>query len=124
MKSSRIWGLVTIVVALAAIAVSAENKRIIKMAITMPNMPNGHEALATGQEGNPVTVEFPAGTKFGFVPTVRPDDESTVTVAVFDMKANPRRQLAQVDVPVGGDRVPSQTTPSFEFRIVSVRAGK
>jgi hypothetical protein len=86
-------------------------------------LPNGAAPVLKVLEGDPATVELKEG-KFGFVPAFRAGDESTVLVDVFDLQANPHRRLGQVDVPVGGNVVPSETTPLFRIRVSQVVAAK
>jgi hypothetical protein len=100
-------------------------------------LPNGATPQLTVQEGNPATMEvkdprqisdsshtFRTGDKFGFVPTFRTDDDSRVVVSIFDMKAEPNRQLGQVEVAVGGDAVQSETTPPFTISVPKVIAAR
>lgn len=99
---------------------AAAGKRTVEVQITLPN---GAAPVFKVLEGDPATVELADG-KFGFVPTFRSGDDLTVVVSVFDLRANPHRQLGQVEVAVGADAVQSDTTPRFSVRVSRVIAGK
>jgi hypothetical protein len=120
MKRARSFWVPVILGLLAASGVSAASKRIVEMQVTLPN---GAAPVMKVDEGVPATVGLKEG-KFGFVPTFRAGNESTVVVEVFDVQANPHRQLGQVEVPVGGNAVQSETTPAFRIRVSRVIAGK
>jgi hypothetical protein len=102
-----------------AAVVGAVGKRTVLMQI---DLPNGATPQVKVVEGEAASIELKGGGKFGFVPSFGPDNESIVSVTVFDLKTTPHRQLTAVDVPVGGDSVRTDTTPAFAIRVVEVRA--
>jgi hypothetical protein len=112
--------LIPVLAVLTTSGSSAASKRTVELQVTLPN---GAAPVFKVLEGDPATVEVNDG-KFGFVPTIRPGDELTVVVGVFDLQANPHRQLGQVEAPVGADAVRSETTPRFSIRVSRVIAEK
>ena len=120
MKRDHSFWVPVILGLLAASGVFAASERVVEMQITLPN---GAAPVLKVREGVSATVGLKEG-KFGFVPTFHAGDESTVVVGVFDVEANPHRQVGQVEVPVGGNAVQSETTPAFRIRVSRVIAGK
>jgi hypothetical protein len=100
------------VVALACIAVVAQERRSVVLEIGLPNGAVPQLRIADGGTG---TVDLPKVGKFGFVPTVK---DGTVTVEVFDMSRTPHRQIDRVEAIVAGDKVQSSTKPEFSIRVV------
>lgn len=94
------------------------SRRVVSMEITVPkDIPPIRMA---GREGETVTLALDDLGKFGFEPSFREGDVSTVIVTVSDMGSSPSRQLGQVKVPVDGSRVQSKTSPDFGVRIIRV----
>ena len=56
---------------------------------------------------------------YGFVPTLN-GGRATVTVALWDLNRTPNKEMASVEVPVGGTAVRSETDPQFTVRVVRV----
>ncbi len=107
----------------ARTASSQSAKRVVVMAISVPK--KGVPPLQlTAREGETVTISIDGFGKFGFEPTLRKSDESTVTVAVFDVGSDPSKRLGDTQVPVAGKAVQSKTSPSFGIQVVRVTQPK
>jgi hypothetical protein len=101
----------------ATLVTPPPRKLTVEMAITLPN---GAVAHASAPEDEGVMVKLADGSRFGFVPAMSPDDESTVSVAIWDVDAKPIKRLGTTAVPVGGADVRSETSPAFLIRVVRV----
>ena len=108
---------VLVAMAFAAAAALAPRKNTVEMAITLPTGAVAH-ASAPADEG--VTVKLADGSRYGFVPALTPDDESTVTVSIWDVDAKPITRLGTTTVAIGGADVRSETSPEFLIRVVRV----
>jgi len=105
-----------VVVALACVAVVAQERRSVVLEIGLPNGAVPQLRIADGGTG---TVDLPKVGKFGFVPTLKDD---AVSVEVFDMSQTPHRQMDRVQATVGGEKVQSNTKPQFSIRVVRIVA--
>jgi transcriptional regulator with XRE-family HTH domain len=72
------------------------------------------------QRSLPGLAGQPPRVSLGSFPHSARKTEFTVVVGLFDLQANPHRQLGQVEVPVGADAVRSETTPRFSIRVSRV----
>jgi len=97
---------------------SAQGKRVLSFSVELPN---GAQPQFKGLEGQTVSAEIKDG-KYGFVPTIESGNEAVVHMSVYDLSVTPHKLLGTVDVTVGGDAVKADTTPSFTFRVLDVRA--
>jgi hypothetical protein len=104
------------VVALACVAVVAQERRSVVLEI---GLPNGAVPQLRVADGGTATVDLPKVGKFGFVPTVK---DGTVSVEMFDMKQTPHRQIDRIEAVVGGETVQSNTKPQFGIRVVRLVA--
>src|ERR1700688_5327789 len=96
---------------------SAPPKRSVEMEITLPN---GAAPRVIVLEDEGAIVRLPDGRRFGFVPTVRSDNDAAVVVGIWDVDSVPYHKLGQVEVDVAGPVTHSATSPSFGIRIVRV----
>lgn len=103
-----------VVVALACVAVTAQERRSVVLEIGLPNGGVPQLRIADGGTG---TVDLPKVGKFGFVPTLKEDG---VSVEVFDMSQTPHRQIDRVEARVGGETVQSNAKPQFGIRAVRI----
>lgn len=102
---------------LAAAATMAPPRHTVEMAITLPT---GAVAHASAPEDEGVMVKLADGSRYGFVPALTPDDESTVIVSIWDVDAKPIKRLGATTVAIGGADVRSETSPVFLIRVVRV----
>lgn len=100
-----------------ATAALAPRKHTVEMAITLPT---GAVAHASAPEDEGVLVKLADGSRYGFVPALTPDDESTVNVSIWDVDAKPIKRLGTTTIAIGGADVRSETSPVFLIRVVRV----
>jgi hypothetical protein len=106
------------VIAVASPVRAAPRKRSIEMEITLPN---GGAPRVVVPDGEGAIIRLPNRSRFGFVPTIRDDEEAPVIVVViWDVDTVPNRRLGAVEVMTGGPAVMSDTTPRFGVRIARV----
>jgi hypothetical protein len=117
------WGSSTVRAGITVPANTQSATRVIFLSITTPKKGVPPVQLAA-HEAETVTLEIDGVGKFGFEPTLRENDASTVVVTVFDVGASPSRRLGATAVPVAGKEVASKTSPSFGIRIVRVTQPK
>jgi len=103
-------------VALAAGLGSAQStKRHVEIQVTLPNGAN--HVLLQVLEGNLASVDLPTEGKFGFVPTVKSDDDTTLIVAVLDLRQTPSRTLDRIETSLRTAAVRTNTKPVFAIKV-------
>ncbi len=105
----------------APVTQSAAQVVIMQIGVPKKGMP---PVQLRAREGETVTISVDGVGRFGFEPRVRKDDESTVTVAVFDLASEPARRLGDTEVKAGGKVVQSKTSPSFGIQVLRVAQPK
>ena len=105
-------------VALAALVHAAPRKPFVEMDITLPS---GETPRVLVREDEGALVRLTTGIRFGFVPTIRQGQQPLrVVVVIWDLDTEPNNRLGQVEAVVGGERVQSDTLPSFGLRVTRV----
>ena len=107
------------VVAATVVAQQPEPKRSVEVEIAVANA-QPRLKIEPGQMG---TVRL-RDVAWGLVPTVNEADPATVHIRIYDIRAEPRQQAADVDATVGGAAVSSETDPPFTVRIIAIRGTK
>jgi hypothetical protein len=104
-------------------AVAQSGTRVVVLEISVPKkgMPAVH---LSAREGETVKISVDGVGLFGFQPTLDEDDESTVTVPVFDLGSDPERRLGETNLKAGGRAVQSKTSPSFGIQVLRVTQPK
>ena len=108
--------LLVVVAMTACIAYAAQEKRSVVLEIGLPNGAAPQLRIADGETG---TVSLPSIGTYGFVPTLR---DGAVTVDLFDLNQTPSKQMARMEVVIGGESVRSDTDPQFSVRVLRVVA--
>ena len=103
------------VLALAGVAIAAQERRTVVLEIALPNGSAPELRIVEGETGTISLLEL---GRHGFVPALR--DGGTAVVDVLDMNDKPHRRLDRVEATVGGDTVQSNTQPQFGIRVIRV----
>jgi hypothetical protein len=98
-------------------------KRAVFLEIALPTQGAPPVRVAI-REGEMATVEVADVGKFGFEPSLQKNQAAAVVVSIFDIAANPRRRLGDVQTMPGTKEVQSKTTPSFGIRVLRVTEPK
>jgi hypothetical protein len=104
-----------------AVAQSATRVVVLEISVPKKGMPAVH---LSAREGETVTISVDGVGRFGFQPTFDKDDESNVTVTVFDLGSDPERRLGETNLKAGGRAVQSKTSPSFGIQVLRVTQPK
>ena len=108
-------------VALAgALGVAQSKARHVQIEVTLPNAEYPIHPLLTAVEGGTVSMEMPKIGKFGFVPTVKPGDDTTLVVDVLDLSQTPTKKLDTVETSLHSAGVLTKTTPEFRIRVIDI----
>ena len=111
------FALVTLAVALG---VAQSKTRHVQIEVTLQNAQHPIHPLLTVVEGDTASMEIPKVGKFGFVPTVKPGDDTTLVVDVLDLSQTPAKKLDTVETSIRGAAVVSKTTPEFRIRAIDI----
>ena len=109
--------LVTLAVALG---VAQSKARHVQIEVTLQNAEHPIHPLLTTVEGGTVSMEMPKIGKFGFVPTVKPGDDTTLVVDVLDLSQTPTKKLDTVETSLHSAGVLTKTTPEFRIRVIDI----
>ena len=105
-----------LVVSLVSTGSSAAGRRV-GMEI---GMPNGSMAKLAVSDGSMVPIDVAQVGRFGFQPMIDPIATQWVTVAVFSLKGENATELGEVKVFVGNKATASDTSPSFQIRVIRI----
>ena len=101
------------VVLAVGLAATRPAPRLVEIALTVPH--GGHPAIRV-HEGETASVTIPDVGRFGFVPTVKAGDNTTLVVDVLDLAKTPPQKLATVETSIHKPAVPTNTTPQMTVK--------
>jgi hypothetical protein len=99
----------------AAMLAAQSGKRVVQLEV-FPTKEAAAVRVVVRENETLITTIKELGT-LGFEVRFRDRQEKTLLVVVFDAETSPHTLLGATEVPINGQRVPSNTSPSFGLRI-------
>lgn len=87
--------------------------RLVEIQVTLPG--GGHPVLKV-HEGETASVTMPGNGTFGFVPTIKAGDSTTLVVDVLDLTKTPPEKLTTLETSLHMPAVPTNTKPQMAVK--------
>lgn len=87
--------------------------RLVEIQVTLPG--GGHPVLKV-HEGETASVTMPGNGTFGFVPTLKAGDSTTLVVDVLDLTKTPPAKLTTLETSLHKPAVPTNTKPQMAVK--------